>query len=417
MKLNRYLFNRVVIAGKTNLLLLVMLGVVLAACGDATNTPATATTQSATSAAATTASSTTVASTSASAQSTTAAAGPTTPASNEIPLAQDEQEISFTVGKNTYYGTLLLPKNGAAKMPGALLIAGSGPTDRNGNSRIIPGPTNTLLNMARVLADQGVASLRVDKIGTGKTGLASYTAATLGDFGFDDYVASVRGAYDFLKNRPEVDPQRMMIIGHSEGGLLALVLADQLKSSGELKGIVLVAPQSKPFLQTIEEQLKVSLAGSVTAGKLTREQADAIEADASRANKTLLETGKLPADLKNPVLQQLGYVPANAKYLAQIGKYDPAKLAAGLPTSLPVQIFCGQKDQQVPCTDVQYLMQGFQTAGNKEATLTELPDVNHVLKEVPGAPQVPADYVNPNLKFSQVVTEKLAAFVKDIFKA
>lgn len=128
-------------------------------------------------------------------------------------------------------------------------------------------------------------------------------------------------------------------------------------------------------------------------------------------NKSLLETGKLPATINTPALKQI-YTPANEKFLAQIGKYDPQKIAAGLPATIPVLAMCGAKDQQVLCDDVKVLMQGFQQAGNSQATLVELANVNHVFKEVPGTPNPTLDYSNPNLKFSQEAAQALGTFVK-----
>jgi acetyl esterase/lipase len=367
-------------------------------------TTAAPTTAAPTTTAAVTTQAGTTAPTTGAAATTTAGAATVTP-----PLAKDEQEVSFTAGNLTLYGTLLLPQGQSGKMPAAVLISGSGPTDRNGNNPLIQGPVNSHYNFARVLADQGVASLRYDKLATGKTGLGSF-ASNPAELGFSTYVDEALAAYNFLKNRPEIDPQRLMILGHSEGGLIALVVADQLKANKEPKALVLAAPLSKPYLQTIREQIAAQYAQAVQLGQFTKEQADSAMAELDQIIKTLQETGKTPA-INNPAFKQI-FVPVNDKFLYEVSKYDPAQLAAGLPNTMPALVMCGQKDVQVPCADVQNLMQGFQKAGNSKATLVQLANVDHVFKEVPGTANPATDYGNPALKFSQEATEKLGAFVK-----
>ncbi len=96
------------------------------------------------------------------------------------------------------------------------------------------------------MADQGVISLRYDKLTTGKTGLGSY-ASHPNDINYPQFVQGARAAYDFLKNRSEVDPDRLMLLGHSEGGATALVIAEQLKSGGGPKLLMLAASIARPI--------------------------------------------------------------------------------------------------------------------------------------------------------------------------
>ncbi len=414
--------------------LFLILCILLVACGDTnpTNTVASATTAAATTVPATTVPPTTVAPTTApattvvptntaptttsvattsattaatAAPATTAAVTAGSPAGGPT-LAKDEQEISFTSGKDTIYGTLLIPEGKTGKLPAAVLISGSGPTDRNGNNTLLQGQINSHLNFARILADQGVISIRYDKIGTGKTGLGSFKS-NIKEVGFDTFVDQTKAAYEFLKVRPEVDPQRIMLLGHSEGGLIALVAADQLKATNGVKALILAAPLSKPYLETIRTQL-TNLIDQQTGGN--KEVAAPYLTELDQIIKSLYEKEKLPDTVSQGFVAL--FSPANEKFLAQVAKYDPAKIAAGLPNTLPVLMLCGQKDQQVPCSDVQSLAQGFQKAGNSKANLFELANVNHVFKEVPGTPNPETDYTNPNLKFSQEATDKITTFVK-----
>jgi len=346
--------------------------------------------------------------------SSVAATGPsaTTPvASGTASPAARPQEVTFTSGADLIYGTLLLPiTDQGKKLPAAVILAGSGPTDRDGNSKVISGPVNTLRNFADAFASQGIASLRYDKLGSGKTGLASSTNPAA--IGFDLFVAEAQAAYAFLRAQPEVDPRRVIFLGHSEGGLIALVVADQLKGSSDApEALVLAAPPGFPYLETIRQQFTDQYTQAQQAGKATKEQADNALMELDRAIASLKQTGKVPADITTPALKQV-FNPTNEKFLAEAEMYDPRQIAATLPPTLPVLVLHGTKDQQVGAADVQNLMQGFQTAGNTKAILVELPDVDHVFKEVPGTPSPATDYGNPALHFSSEATARLATFAK-----
>jgi len=398
------------------------LAAILAACGSkATTTSAPAATARATTiggASPTTPPTVTIANTvaptSTSVGSSVAATGPsaTAPvASGAASPAARAQEVTFTSGTDTIYGTLLLPEaSQGTKLPAAVILAGSGPTDRDGNSNLISGPVNTLLGFADALASQGVASLRYDKVSTGKTGLASNT--NLAAIGFDLYVAEAQAAYAFVRARPEIDSRRVIFLGHSEGGLIALVIADRLKGGSDgPEALVLAAPPGFPYLETIQRQFMDHYTQAQQAGKVTKEQADAALMEFDRAIASLKQTGKVPADLTTPAVKQI-FTLTNEKFLAEAEMYDPRQIAATLPPTLPVLILHGTKDQLVSAADVQNLLQGFQTAGNTKAMGVELPDVDHVFKEVPGTPNPATDYGNPALHFSSEATARLAIFTK-----
>jgi acetyl esterase/lipase len=345
--------------------------------------------------------------------SPTATTQPTTTApatTNSLSSLLSEKELTFTSGNDTLYGTLLVPQGASGKLPATLLIAGSGPTDRDGNSKLLQGETNTLKDFAHVLGAQGIVSFRYDKLGSGKTGLASHTTNLL-DIGFDTFMDEAMAAYNLLKSRPEVDPQRIMILGNSEGGLFALVMADQLKANNGVKAVLLAAPLGSPYLDLIKRQLTEQYQQAVQLGQFKKEEADAALAELDQINKSLLETGKYPATINTPALKQL-YTPANEKFWAQVSKYDPGKLAAGLPASFPALVLRGAKDSQVAAVDVQNVMQGFQKAGNNKVEFHELVNVNHVFKEVPGTPNPLTDYVNPAFPFSKEASQFTVAFVK-----
>lgn len=399
------------------------LAAILAACGGkATNTPANPATVPAPTiggtpstlpTAATTASTAIPArpSVAGSSVAATASAATAPAASGAASPTTSEQEVTFASGADTIYGTFLLPAMGqGGKRAAAVILAGSGPTDRDGNSKLISGPVDTLRNFADALAGQGVASLRYDKVGSGKTGLASHSNPA--DIGFALFVDEARAAYTFLRARPEVDPQRAIFLGHSEGGLIALIVADQLKESAdEPEALVLAAPPGFPYLETIRRQFADQYTQAQQAGQVTKEQADAALAELDRVIVSLKQTGKVPTNIITPALKQI-FTPTTETFLAEAEMHDPRQIAATLPSTLPALVLHGTKDQQVSTADVQNLMEGFQTAGNTKAMLVELPNVDHVFKEVSGTPNPATDYGNPALRFSTEATARLAAFVK-----
>ncbi len=236
-----------------------------------------------------------------------------------------QREVSFTATNDTIYGTLELPMNASGPVPAALILAGSGPTDRNGNSRALPGQIDTLADFADVLAAAGVASLRYDKLGTGKTGLASY-ATHPDDVGFDTFVDEALAAYAYLRSLPEVDAHRVIILGHSEGALIALVVASQGAGEGAPQALVLAAPPGIPYLETIRKQIAAQADVAVAAEQMTRADADAIVAKLDAIVGGLKETGAYPPgdEVTDPALASI-FSKANEKFLGQVEQYDPAR--------------------------------------------------------------------------------------------
>ena len=296
-----------------------------------------------------------------------------------------EQEVTFMWRSDVLYGSLRLPERSGGPVPGVLIIAGSGPTDRDGNSPLASGRIDNLKHFAEVLAEAGVASLRYDKIYSGKTGPVSRTVS------FEDYLEPAAAAYAYLRSRPEIDPERLMILGHSEGALIALVLAEQRKPEG-LRGLILAAPLSEPYLKTMRDQL---------SRKIPAEQLAVVDQVLLelRTEGTVLSFEKL-----SPGLQRL-FHPANNRFLASVAPYDPAQLASMLSPHLPVLVLSALKDVQVTPPMVDHLMQGFFRAGNTRVRLVQVPDANHVFREHEGV-----DYTQG--EFSEKADEAVKEFMQ-----
>ncbi|GAA4487044.1 hypothetical protein GCM10023094_44770 [Rhodococcus olei] len=293
-------------------------------------------------------------------------------AGSSVPQPGEDAEVTFASGDVTLYGTLrtpVRPRSGVA----ALLLPGSGPTDRNGNQ---PGvPANTLGRIADDLAEQGIPSLRFDKFGSGATGLAGLPQNRLVDFGFTDQVTHAAAAATLLSDRTGVPVDRLTVIGHSEGGLTALALADRGIGHG---GVGLVEPLPMRYLDLLTAQLNRQLDAAVQDGRLAAADAETSRETLRTSVRSLRETGKLPAR-PDPLLASIGLVPANATFLAEADALDPVRLADEIPATTPVLLTCSDKDLNVSCDQVGPLRDALDHTALRFAHLA---NANHLLGEL-----------------------------------
>ena len=319
-----------------------------------------------------------------------------------------DQPVSFQAGGLTVYATYRHPAAATSPMPAVLLIAGSGPTDRNGNSALLPGPVGTLQAVADWLSADGVASLRYDKLGSGQTGLGPYAdhPATIGIAPFEQEAAA---ALRFLARQPGVDRARLGVIGHSEGALFALLLADGADPRGSGAGplpevhiLGLFEPLSERYLDVIADQVGAQTA----AERLTAPQAADLTRAFAAGVAQLRATGTIPPGLPADLTSILN--PGNALFLSQADRYDPARLAARLAPGLPVLVSCSTADLQVTCGEVRHLLAGLADS-HADTDFVRLTGADHVLKQDPTGSA--ARYAEP-LPFSPQLQQALRAFVE-----
>ena len=324
-----------------------------------------------------------------------------------------DQPVSFQAGGLTVYATYRHPEPSATSpVPAVLLIAGSGPTDRNGNSAELAGPIGTLRAVADWLSADGVASLRYDKLGSGQTGLGRYAGhpATVGVTPFEQEAAA---ALRFLARQPGVDPARLGVIGHSEGALFALLLATGADPEGSgpgplpaVRALGLLEPLSERYLDVLTDQVDAQAAAAQRTGQLSARQAASVTRAFTAGVAQLRATGTVPPGLPAELASILS--PVNALFLSQADRYDPAQLAARLAPGLPVIITCSNADQNVTCGEVRHLRTGL-GAGRADTDFVRLTGVDHVLKQDPTGS--PADYTEP-LPFSAQLQRALHRFVQ-----
>jgi pimeloyl-ACP methyl ester carboxylesterase len=277
---------------------------------------------------------------------------------------------------------VLLPSTTKA-IATVLIIPGSGPTDHDGNSPVgIKSSTYRLL--AEGLAAQRVTTLRLDKRGMF---LSAKAVADVNATRISDYAADVKAWVEVL--RKQTGAPCVWVLGHSEGGLVAMVSKDQ----PGVCGLVLVSTAGRPLAQVLREQLKANPGSAAILPKAL----PAIDA---------LEHGR-HVDIKDPdpTLQGL-FRPAIQDYVISLFSYDPHKLLAGY--AKPVLIVQGQRDLQVSEQDARLLAQA-----DPKAKLVLLPDANHVLKSVatPDLQANVATYGNPDLPLASGVVKSVAEFV------
>lgn len=264
----------------------------------------------------------------------------------------------------TLAGTLLLPiRSELQKVPGIVLVAGSGPTDRDGNNPLAPQHIDVLKLIAGVLATAGIATLRYDKRGIG--GSTPRPRDTLGEqeqfFSWDNFAADVAAAHGELVKHDEIKPYATALLGHSEGGLLALAAAPAI-TKNRPHAMVLAATPGRPMRDIVRAQIARGAPNLLDA--------------AERTMAAIQASGHVPTDLPRE-LQVL--FPAYAgPFLQRLLAFVPAQALLGL--DLPCLVLQGAADRQVvPMEDVQPLIDALGKRGAPgEAVI--IPGVSHNLK-------------------------------------
>ncbi len=319
-----------------------------------------------------------------------------------VVTAPVESEVSFDAAGMTVHGTLTLP-SGAGPHPAVLLIAGSGPTDRNWNSPLLPGDNGSAALIARGLAEQSVATLRYDKRGTGKTGVPQ--AVT-----WEDYLAEQQAALAFLRTQPQVGGDTLFVAGHSEGASHALKLASA--EGDALKGVILLSPAGRPLKVVVMDQLTAQLRAALPPEAAEAELANMDEAFTAIANGEDVDP---KAATQIPGLQGLlmaFQAPASVGFARELLVFDSQAAFKSLPHR--TLILSGEKDLQVSAErDVKPL-----AAARPQGTLLVLiPDADHVLKAEPtpveqlGA-QAGLRYNAQDRQLADGVVEAIAKFVR-----
>jgi uncharacterized protein len=286
------------------------------------------------------------------------------------------REVSFVAGLSTA-GTLTVP-NKPGKHPAILFIAGSGPTDRNGDTPAIPGSIGTLKFLAEANAESAV-TLRYDKVGVGASQPPINPRVN-----FAQFVSQAALAYKWLSEQPEVDSAQITIAGHSEGGLIALELAGTLTPPPA--HLAMFSPPGDRYLSVIRAQIEPRVSTETLA------QYDALVTE-------LRATGTIKSLPTDAVLASL-FNGGTVTFLADGDQRDPVKLAAKIPQATTVLLICGERDVQVSCESLDNLRTALIARLNSGFTTTKLSGTNHVLRITGAKPGTPETYADSSFEQS-----------------
>jgi hypothetical protein len=306
---------------------------------------------------------------------------PVAQAPRSAPSGIVEELVEGTRDGVTVRGTLWLPPNAATeKPPLLLLIAGSGPTDRDGNSKL--GLASDCYRMlAEALVRRGAAVLRFDKRGVGQSPVSFDPAKLV----LDDMVGDAQGLLEKMQRTQRFSS--LVLAGHSEGGTIATLLAARVP----VDGLVLLAAPGRPMATLLHEQLARQL-DAATLAELERQLA------ALRAGQPV-DTAKLPAAvaaLLNPSVRS---------YIKSELDLDPAAELSKL--KLPTTIVQGTTDVQVSVADARLL-----AAARPDARLVLLEHANHLFKEEAKATLGQPSYTDPSRPLVPGLVDAVANAVK-----
>ena len=302
-------------------------------------------------------------------------------------VAAISRDVSFVVSGTTTYGTLDIPAHRSGqRLAAALLLAGSGPTDRNGNNIAANLAPYTLQQIAGELARMGIMSLRFDKYFAGQTGGGTF-ATNPSSIDLAAYIHQADAAYDFLRAHPQADPRQMLVVGHSEGGMYALLVATSV--SPHPAGLALIEPQDERLLSLIQLQTDEQIQAAVSQGTLTaasgaQNAAGVREAIAEfRAGQPVSTSGLAPGVVQLITPELLSAV--SARYVRSDDAVYPPSAAARLARGTRVLITDGTADTNVPVSTIRPLVGALTAAGATGPGLRVLDGVNHFL-HLPGVP-------------------------------
>jgi pimeloyl-ACP methyl ester carboxylesterase len=297
---------------------------------------------------------------------------------NAQKLAEEEVELNYN--NVNLYGTLLNSSTNDSTI--VIIIPGSGPTDRDGNSSALKGKNNSLKYLAEDLLETGISSLRIDKRGVGESTDAMVKEE---DLRFETYIGDVVHWIELLKQEKQF--KKIVVAGHSEGSLIGIIAAQQTN----VAGFISLAGTGISADEIIKKQLEI--------------QPDLIKEEVNRVFEKL-KVGDTVGDV-NPMLFSL-FRPSVQPYMISWLKYVPTEEISKL--SVPILIIQGTTDIQVTVEDAEMLHKA-----QPKSELVLIEEMNHVFKIVSlNQDENIATYSNPAIKNAPQLANEIIQFINEI---
>lgn len=293
-------------------------------------------------------------------------------------LKAQVSDTSYFQTENARIYTVLSKPAKTENVPLAIIIAGSGPTDLNGNQP--SRKNNSLLYLSDALVANNIATLRFDKRGIAKSRFESFSEY---DLNIDIYANDVIGLIEYVKQKGFTD---IYIIGHSEGSLIGMISLQNIK----IRGFISLCGVGNSADVVLKKQLQPKLPPAFYAQV-----------------EPIIDSLKQGHQVKSfpPQLNSL-FRPSVQPYLISWFKHNPTKLIKNL--HCPVLIVQGERDIQVDSEEADLL----HLAANQSKLLV-LEKMNHVLKNIEGGMQENiASYTNPNLPVNAELIKNIVEFIK-----
>lgn len=318
------------------------------------------------------------------------------------PLPYRQQEVKFEDKQAGVQlaGTLTIPP-GKGPFPAVVLIAGSGPHNRNEE---VMGH-KVFLVLADYLTRKDIVVLRYDKRGVGQS-QGNYGTATTADFAND-----AEAAFNFLRTQPEVNPHEVGLIGHSEGGVIAPIVAARDRN---VDFIVMMAGPGVSGAQILVEQ---TLAISEAMGMKPEEAQKSAQRE--QECMTLVLNSKSGPELKRELRAKLAGVLPKARLGAAVSamdspwfryfvRYDPVPTLEKV--KCPVLAMIGSKDTQVPARyNLAPIRKALTEGGNKDFQVVEMPGLNHLFQ--PAKTGAPIEYGQIEITIAPGALEKISSWI------
>lgn len=309
-----------------------------------------------------------------------APAGPYQPPPYSKPGQFRTEEVTVGKGEWQLPGTLSIPV-GKGPSPAVVLVHGSGPNDRDETV----GANRPFRDLAEGLASRGIAVLRYEK----RTRMHAAKMAVVDDLTVQqETIEDALAAAALLRSRPEINPVRVCVLGHSLGGYLIPRIARQ---DPKLAGVIAMAGSTRPLEDLILEQTTYILSLQGTPTPQQQSQLEQLKQVVQRV-KTLKPGAKAPA-------KDLPFgVPVS--YWLDLQGYDPATEARSLKT--PMLILQGERDYQVTMADFARWKEALKDRPN--VTLRSYPALNHLFQAGEGK-STPTEYMKPGHIAPEVIND------------